>query len=339
LNVRELATEVGLDLVGAVPVGPSPTWHHYTDWVAHGYAAGMGYLMRPEAVRRRADPRHVMAEARTVLVVGASYAGPGAAPTPPLHGGVARYAWGADYHDGLLTRLKRLTELIDEAHPEPVSARCYVDTGPVLERAWAEAAGLGWAGKNTNLIHPRLGSFVFLGVALLDIEPPPAEAAKSAMPTCGSCSACMEACPTGAIVAPGVLDARRCLSYLTIEHRGAIPEELRTAMGTRVFGCDTCQDVCPWNRRVVTGFGGTLASDGVSLYLPELLTLDPEGFRARFRRSPIWRAKPAGLARNAAVALGNYGDAAARPFLVAAAEHHPEELVREHAAWALTRLS
>lgn len=343
--VEMLAREEGLDLAGVAPVGPSPFWDAYQAWIVAGHAAGMAYLTRPDAVQRRQDPRYVMPEAQSVLVVAASYAGPPAPALPPLHGRVARYAWGfdareGDYHLWLLARLKALVARLEAELGSPVASRCYVDTGPVLERAWAEAAGLGWAGKNTNLIHPRLGSYLFLGVALLDITFASAQlpSAQQTMPTCGTCTRCMDACPTGAIIAPHVIDARRCLSYLTVEHRGPIPVAYREAIGMRLFGCDTCQEVCPWNRQALISHAGAPAGASAALYLPELLTMDTETFRARFRHTSIWRATPEGLARNAAVVLGNLGDAAARPALTAASAHHPSSLVREHAAWALQRL-
>lgn len=339
-----LARDAGLDLVGAMPVGPSPRWEAYRAWLDKGYAAEMGYLARPDAVAKRRDPRRILPETKTVLVVAASYAGPPPPALAPLHGRVSRYAWGPppgyegglDYHRWVLQRLEDLIRAIEREAGEPFESRAYVDTGPVLERAWAEAAGLGWAGKNTNLIHPRLGSYVFLGVALLGIALP--RTPQGDLPSCGTCTRCIEACPTGAIVAPGVLNARRCLSYLTIEHRGAIPEALRAAMGTRLFGCDTCQEVCPWNRRAVAASADNPAPEFATLYLPDLLTLEAAEFRARFRQTAIWRATPEGLARNAAVVLGNLGDPAAEPHLAQAAAHHPSPLVREHAAWALEQL-
>ncbi|MBN1246281.1 MAG: tRNA epoxyqueuosine(34) reductase QueG, partial [Anaerolineae bacterium] len=305
--------------------------------------ADMGYLARSEAVARRRDPRQIMPEARTVLIVSASYAGAPMPPLPPLHGRVSRYAWGppsqaaADYHEWLLSRLNVLVEHLALALGRPIAARTYVDTGPVLERAWAVAAGLGWTGKSTALIHPQLGSYTFLGAALLDVELAPSP--RPTLPTCGTCTRCLEACPTGALVAPGVLDARRCLSYLTIENRGPIPEVFRSAMGVRVLGCDTCQEVCPWNRRPLGAHATDPVSPLATLCLPDLLHIDAEVFRARFRHTAIWRATPTGLARNAAIVLGNLGDPAARPHLARAAAEHPSAMVREHAAWALTQLN
>ncbi|MGC9347488.1 MAG: tRNA epoxyqueuosine(34) reductase QueG [Anaerolineae bacterium] len=335
-ELRTMATTSGLDLVGAVPAGPSPTWGKYKAWLEAGYAGGMDYLAREDAVHRRQDPRHILPEIQTVLVVAASYAGGPPPPLPPHHGRVSRYAWGEDYHRWMLRRLKALVSRIESRLSVPVKARTYVDTGPVLERAWAEAAGLGWTGKNTTLIHPALGSYIFLGVALLDVALPPTP--RPTLPNCGTCTRCIEACPTGALVAPGKLDARRCLSYLTIEHRGAIPRAYRRAMDTTVFGCDICQEVCPWNRRPLAAHQADPIPEHATLYLPDLLTMDKTAFHARFRRTPIWRATPEGLARNAAVVLGNLGDPSARPHLKRAAESHPSALVREHARWALGQI-
>lgn len=292
----------------------------------------MAYLARQDAVNRRADPRNILPETRSVLVVASSYAGAPHPELPPLHGRVSRYAWGEDYHRWLLRDLETLVQRLIAAHGD-FPYRCYVDTGPILERAWAQAAGLGWIGKNTNLIHPHLGSYLFLGVALLglDLEPTPAPH----LPDCGDCTRCIDACPTGALVAPGMLDARRCIAYLTIEHRGAIPAELRPLLGDRVFGCDTCQEVCPWNCKPLAAHAGLHAPPMATLDLPELLTMSETDFCARFRQTPLWRATWQGLARNAAVVLGNRQDPAARPILAHAAATHPSALVREHAAWAL----
>lgn len=336
VTLQALAHKHQLDLVGAVPVKRSATWDAYRRWLDQGYAGEMDrYLARPDAVARRADPRRILPETRTVLVVAASYAGPPHGQLPPLHGRVSRYAWGEDYHRWLKQRLDALVTSL-KGGLNPFQSRCYVDTAPVLERDWAQCAGLGWFGKNTMLIHPQLGSYTFLGVGLLGVmlEPTPVPP----MPDCGSCTRCLDACPTGALVAPRQLDARRCLSYLTIEHRGAIPESLRPKMGDWLFGCDVCQQVCPWNRKPLTRHAVEPSPPHASLYLPDLLMSEPEAFRARFRQTPIWRATPVGIARNAAVVLGNRGDPAALPYLRRAERAHPSPLVREHAAWAIDRL-
>ncbi len=332
-----LAAEAGLDLVGAVPVQPSPGWQAYADWASAGYAADMAYLTRTESVEKRRDPRSVMPTAKSVLVAAASYAGPVAPEADDLSGRVARYAWHADYHVWMLASLKQLVRSIEAETGVSVQSRCYVDTGPILERAWAQAAGLGWLGKNGCLIHPTLGSFLFLGVALVDIAL--TTAAHGTLPTCGSCTACLEACPTGALLSPGVLDARRCISYLTIEHRGDIPPELYAAMGDRVFGCDVCQDVCPWNRRAIGEHQSETAPSQASLHLPDLLEIDVESFRERFRSTSIWRATPEGLARNAAIVLSNSPNPSARAYLDAAAKNHPSPLVRRQASAAIAERS
>lgn len=334
--LQTLAAACDLDLVGVAEVGSTPSWDAYAAWIAQGHAAEMGYLARPDALHRRADPRHILPEARSVLVVAASYASGPLPPLPALHGRVSRYAWGEDYHRWLLCRLEALVAHI-HAEVGPGAARCTVDTGPVLERAWAVAAGLGWIGKNGCLIHPRLGSYIFLGVALMEAALPPTSPAPPGQ--CGDCTRCLDACPTGALVAPGVVDARRCLAYLTIEHRGAIPERWRAALGERVFGCDVCQEVCSWNRRALAACAESAPlAEEATLALPPLLRLTPDEFRARYRASAIWRATPAGLARNAAIVLGNRGDPAAIPALEEAAREHPGEVVREHAVWAIKRL-
>ncbi len=335
-ELAALAADLTIAAIGTAQVGPTPTWAAYQEWLARGYVADMRYLARPDAVSRRADPRNILPETRSVLVVAASYAG---APPPalsPLHGRVSRYAWGEDYHRWLLRDLETLVKRLAEAYG-PFPARCYVDTGPILERAWARTAGLGWIGKNTNLIHPRLGSYLFLGVALLGIELEPTPV--PALPDCGNCTRCLDACPTSALVAPGMLDARRCIAYLTVEHRGTIPEDLRPLLGDRIFGCDSCQDVCPWNRKPLTAHIEAPVSQTATLDLSRLLTMSEADFRACFRHTPLWRATWQGLARNAAVVLGNHKDPAARPALAHAAATHPSALVREHAVWALNQSS
>jgi len=335
--VQTAATEAGFDLVGVAQVGAAPRWSAYRDWVAQGYAGTLDYLTHSAAVKQRADPRVMLPEARAVLVVGAAY-GRAMPPEllPALHGRVSRYAWGEDYHRWLLRRLKALVRAL-QACVGPFPARCYVDTGPLLERAWAEAAGLGWIGKNALLLHPQVGSYFFLGVALLGVEVEPSP--PRCFPICGSCTRCLDACPTGALVAPGVVDARRCLAYLTVELRGAIPAALRPALGAQVFGCDLCQEACPWNYKVLQTCAAIPAPLEASLYLPALLTLESVEFRARFRQTALWRAAPEGLARNAAIVLGNRGDSAALPALCHASQTSPSDLVREAAAWAVARLS
>jgi epoxyqueuosine reductase len=334
-QVAEQAHRIGFELVGVTRPAPSDHTAFYANWLARDYHAEMGYLARPDAVEKRTDPRHVMSQTRSIVVVGMNYYTGGPSLTEGLWGRVSRYAWGTDYHTVMVERLRALAAWLTGQVGQPVAHREYVDTGPLLERELAQRAGLGWIGKNTNLIHPELGSYFFLGELLLDLELEPD--APFAADRCGDCTACLDACPTGALVAPRTLDARRCISYLTIEHRGSIPAEIRPLLGDRVFGCDTCQEACPWNRRFARparelAFAprpGQIAPD-----LIELLELDDDGFRARFRNTPLWRARRAGLARNAAVVLGNLGDPAAIPALGRALSD-PDPMVAEHAAWAL----
>jgi epoxyqueuosine reductase len=275
--------------------------------------------------------------ARSVLSVALQYDTPHdySNQASPDAGWIARYAWGDDYHDVMKAMLDRLAGRL-QAEMGPLQARTYVDTGPIGERAYAAAAGVGAWGKNTCLLHPEHGSWFFLGEVVTDLELAPDEPRPD---MCGSCTACLDACPTQAFPAPFVLDATRCISYLTIELKGSIAEEQRAGVGRHVFGCDICQDVCPWNRRrrrhgalPFEPRPGLVAPD-----LAELASLDLEQFRERFRRSPLKRAKRRGLLRNVAVALGNSGDLRRLPVLEAlAADADP--LVREHAQWAITRL-
>jgi epoxyqueuosine reductase len=261
--------------------------------------------------------------------------GPYSTDAPDGRGWIARYAWGDDYHDVMKRLLERLLERL-RAEAGEFEARAYVDTGPIVERAYAAAAGLGAWGKNTCLLHPEHGSWFFLGELVCALELAP-DAPRTDM--CGSCTACLDACPTGAFPAPYVLDATRCISYLTIELKGPIPEPQRAGLGRHAFGCDICQDVCPWNRRRRrTGPAAFAARPGLQAPdLAELAALDEAGFGARFRRSALKRAKRRGLLRNVAVALGNAGDPSKRPALERLARDE-DPLVREHAAWALARL-
>jgi epoxyqueuosine reductase len=329
LRIKAAANALGFDPVGITQVGPAATHDALLRWLERGFAGEMAYLERGAAKRK--DTALPFPVAKTAIVVALDYGG----AQPP--GPIARYARGGDYHDVMLARLadlhRRLEQIVDHA----VSAKAYVDTGPILERDLAQRAGLGWIGKNTNLINPERGSFFFLGVLLTDLDlasDTPFEADR-----CGTCTRCLDACPTGAFVEPRVLDATRCISYLTIEHRTSIAMELRPLMGELVYGCDICQDVCPWNQRFAHGTGDAALAprpENVNLGATDLLQLDDAGFRSRFRGSPVTRAKRRGLARNAAVAIGNRRDPADIPALTAALGD-PEPLVREHAAWALAQ--
>jgi epoxyqueuosine reductase len=322
--------------VGIARADAPPELAAFGEWVGRGFAGEMGYLT--SQVAKRSDLRAAFPWARSVLCVGLQYDTPAPYSTqaPGNRGWIARYAWGDDYHDVMKAMLGRLAVRL-EAEAGSFQWRAYVDTGPLVERAFAAAAGLGAWGKNTCLLHPEHGSWFFLGEVVTDLD----LAADSPRPDmCGSCTACLEACPTGALPAPFVLDATRCISYLTIEVKGEVPEGRRAGLGRHVFGCDICQDVCPWNRKrrhsgpaAFAPREGALAPD-----LRDLASLDPAAFRERFRKSPVKRAKRRGLLRNVAVALGNSGDAGNRPLLETLARDE-DPLVREHAEWGLARLS
>jgi epoxyqueuosine reductase len=290
----------------------------------------MGYLARGRA--ERLDPARLLPGARSVVAVALGYK---PAAEDPRRQGVASYARGRDYHDVMRERLDELAESVRELAGRDVGTRVAVDTSAVLERDLAARAGLGWIGKNTNLLAPELGSLFFIGVVLTTI----ALVSDGPLPDrCGTCTACLEACPTQAFVTPYVLDARRCISYLTIEHRGAIDEDLREGIGDWLFGCDVCQDVCPWNAKARPAREPTFTPTAPMEPLTELLSFTPEAFRARFRGSAMSRAKRAGLLRNAALVLGNRADAGAVPALVEAMAD-PEPIVRDAARWALGKVA
>ena len=334
-RLKAQAYGVGFDLAGVVRLTASPTFGRFQQWLDAGHAGEMAYMAR--ATPGRADPRAHLPPARSALVVALNYGG--TQPTGP----VARYARGDDYHDVMLAKLRMLETTLRADSGDDVWVRSYVDTGPFLERDLARQAGLGWFGKNTTLIHPKLGSFFVLGTLFtsVDLEPDePFEADR-----CGTCTRCIDACPTQAFVRPHELDARRCISYLTIELRGEIPVQLRSSLGSLLFGCDICQDVCPWNVRFSRDLTersleprATLAHQDARTLARDVLAMTDEDFRATFKGSPVKRAKRRGLARNAAVVLGNVGTAEDVPAL-AHSLADPEPLVRQHAAWALGRLA
>lgn len=328
-TIAARARAMGFAHAGCAPLGPLPRAAFVARWLADGRAGDMRYLERRAA--ERADPRRAFPWARSVI----SLALPYRPPPPPsddwrtaLRGRVAAYAAGPDYHDHALARAERLAAALVDVFP---GARflAYVDTGPIVERTWAERAGVGWIGRNTLVLDRRLGSYFFLVDLVTDLELDPAPAP---IDHCGTCTRCVRACPTGALEDGYTMDPRRCLSYLTIEHRGPIPPALRPALENWIFGCDVCQEVCPWN-----GTPGSEPADELAPALVPLLALDAAGFAARFGGTAIRWTKRRGLLRNVAVALGNSGNPAALPAL-AAALADPEPLVRGHAAWALGRL-
>lgn len=331
--VKAQAYGLGFDLVGITSLGPVATAPEFDKWISRGYAGDMAYL--PLWAAERHDTTLPFEGATSAIVVGLNYGGTSAS------GPIARYARGDDYHDIMREMLDALHSWIEAHLGSATRAKSYVDTGPILERDLARKAGLGSQAKNTNLINPSIGSFFFIGSLFIDLEldaDPPFEADR-----CGTCTRCIEACPTAAIVEPRVLDATRCISYLTIETKGEIPVELREAVGDRLYGCDICQDVCPWN----VSFARDVSHDALAARTSldrdprtlarSILSMNQEEFSATFRRSAIKRAKLRGLKRNAAVVLGNIGSAADGDVLAAAMDD-PEPLVREHAAWALSRI-
>ena len=340
-RVKGLALAVGFDLAGVARAESTPETEFLREWLARGYAGEMTYLER--RVEERIDPRRLLEGARSVVAVGLVYDPGGACEPKPGTGEVARYAGGEDYHTVLRERLRALEAGIEALAARPLRTRSYVDTGPVAERVFAAYAGLGWIGKNTCLIHPRLGSYVFLAVLVTDLELAPDAREPD---HCGSCRACLDACPTDAFAAPYVLDATRCISYTTIEARGPIAPGLREAHGDRLFGCDICQEVCPWNlrerRRVPAdplGLRARLAPRSAWLRpsLVWVLGLTEEAWREVTRKTALRRTKHRGLLRNALVAAGNSGDVALAPHVRRHAEG-PDPLLAEHARWALERL-
>jgi epoxyqueuosine reductase len=297
-RIKQRATALGFDPVGVTRLGPASTWERFSRWLERGFAGEMTYLARGADKRR--DSSLPFPGARSAVVVALDYGGKQPA------GPIARYARGDDYHDVMVARLQALHVWLERELGRRVPGKSYVDTGPILERDLAQHAGLGWIGKNTMLINPRRGSFFFLGALLLDLELEPD--APFETDRCGTCTRCLDACPTQAFVEPRVMDATRCISYLTIEHRSDIAEELQPLMGELIYGCDVCQDVCPWNQKFATELGDPALAprpENVAPNPAELVDLTDEQFRARFKGSPIKRAKRAGLARNAAIALKN----------------------------------
>ncbi|MCO5353104.1 MAG: tRNA epoxyqueuosine(34) reductase QueG [Bryobacteraceae bacterium] len=338
-DVGVAARACGFELWGVARAARVGAFGFYEDWVAGGMAGPMGYLTDHRAGVRE-DPRRVLASAKSVLCVGKLYktkdveVGPG-------RGRVSRYAWGAeDYHDVMRRDLEEMVKMLEGAWGA-FEWRICVDTAPVLERALAREAGLGWIGRNTCLINEPLGSWFFLGEVLVSVDLP---AGGAPADRCGTCRRCIDACPTEALVAgPGApgpewqLDGRRCISTLTIEQRGPVEEELRAGVGTHLFGCDICQEVCPWNRRSPSTLEAGFQPVDAAPELEELAMMTAEEFRARFRRTPLWRAKYQGLLRNVAVAMGNSGDGRHRAALERLAGSG-DAVVEEHARWALKRL-
>jgi epoxyqueuosine reductase len=351
-QIAALAQDAGFSRAGIAPIPPPgddvSELNHFEPWIERGYAGEMEYLKRRDEANRllRSSLRIAVPWARSVIVCAANYnaeAPKSIDPASPESGWIARYAWTgysgqpSDYHDVLLHRLQELEQSLQQALG-PFQARCYVDTGPLVERVYAKYAGIGWIGKNTCILNQELGSWFFLGVIITGLELPSATRLPIAEDRCGSCTRCIDACPTGALVAPYQMDARLCIAYLTIEKRGPIAEPLRAQMGRQVFGCDICQDVCPWNRRAPVSEDAELAvrTELVNPALAWLAELDVESFRSLFRHSPVQRTKLSGLLRNVAIAMGNSGLVSYVPKLEEWAAS-PEPVLAEAAQWALAR--
>jgi epoxyqueuosine reductase len=342
--IKGRALELGFDAVGITLAEPGKHFPFFLEWLAAGYHGEQSYLARPDRLARRQDLEVILPGVQSLVIVGAHY-GP-RAPSPDLdskdpdRGRISIYARGRDYHDVMLERLETLLTQFRQQAGRDVRGRTYVDTGPLLERDHALQAGLGFFGKNCNLIQPRRGSWLFLGVLMLDVhldEDRPANRIPDPRETrCGTCERCLNACPTGALLRPYTLDSRRCISYLTTALKGTIPRELRPLMGNWVFGCDICQQVCPWNRFSRPGpLFDTMTPE--SSHLAKLMTLSEDDFQARFGHTPIDHIKRPRFLRNVAVALGNWGSPEATPVLARAIED-PQPLIREHAAWALGQI-
>jgi epoxyqueuosine reductase len=344
-EVRELARECGFELAGVAAAEPLPDHDWYREWVDAGFAGEMSYLAGRRAEVRR-DPRELLASARSVICVGRLYNTPWPYSTrfsDEERGWISRYAWGSDYHDEMRRGLERLDAALRERAGAGYQSKICVDTAPLLERSYARMAGLGWIGKNTCLINQESGSWFFLGELLVSMKlapdaPPPDR--------CGTCTRCIDACPTNAIVpGPGrpeacptyAIDSRLCISYFTIELRGSVPEERRAGMGPHVFGCDICQDVCPWNRRAPETAREEYEPSRFAPRLEEMAAITAEEFRRMFAGTPVSRARYAGFLRNVAIAMGNSGLEAFRAPL-AKLTGCGDPVVAEHAAWALQRL-
>lgn len=340
--VKQAARDAGFDLCGVAPVHDFAELAHFAEWIAAGYAGEMEYLKSQDesGKLRRASLQRAIPWARSVIVCAINYntAHPYSTQVNrPGHGWISRYAWGSDYHDSLLLRLCEVEARIKEAaKPDAIETRCYVDTGPLVERVYAKYAGVGWLGKNTCLINQKTGSWLFLGVIITSLELTPDLPASD---RCGTCTRCIDACPTQALLAPYQLDSNKCISYLTIEMRDEIPEELREGIGRQVFGCDICQDVCPWNRKAPTTDNPEFQSRP-GLFNPALAWLaeiNEEDFRTAFRGSAIKRTKRRGIRRNALIAIGNNGNPEMLP-IVERASRDPDVVISSAAKWAKQRL-
>jgi epoxyqueuosine reductase len=343
--IKQTARDAGFDASGVAPVRDFPELERFPEWIEKGRAGEMKYMeARDESGQlKRASLKSAAPWARSVIVCVVNYntAHPYSTQcTDPQHGWIARYAWGKeDYHDSVLRKLRGIEARLKEFADAEMTSRCYVDTGPLVERVYAKYAGVGWIGKNTCIINQKLGSWLFLGVILTSLELD-SEADLPAADRCGTCTRCIDACPTDALLGPYQLDATKCISYLTIEKRGEIPEDMREGIGRHIFGCDICQDVCPWNRKAPASSAPEFQPRAgfVNPALTWLAEISEEEFREKFRGSAIRRTKRTGIRRNAAIALGNSGDENFLPLLETLVNDE-DPIVREHAQWAKQRLS
>jgi epoxyqueuosine reductase len=341
--VKQSARDAGFELAGIAPVRDFPELAHFPDWIASGHAGEMHYLAsRNDAGElKRAALRSAVPWARSVIVCAINYntAEPYSTEMKdPARGWISRYAWSReDYHETVMKKLRTVEAALRAAFTDhDFETRCYVDTGPLVERVYAKHSGVGWIGKNTCILNQKLGSWLFLGVILTSLE---IATDLPAPDRCGTCTRCIDACPTDALLSPYQLDSNRCISYLTIEKRGAIPEDLRAGMSRHVFGCDICQDVCPWNRKAPTTENPEFQPRAglVNPALDWLAEMTADEFRDTFRRSPIRRTKLHGMRRNAIVAMGNSGNKAFLPILRKLSEDE-DAVIAEHARWALNQL-
>lgn len=337
-DLKTQAHQLGFELVGITPASPPPTHASFLEWLSQGYAGEMEYLEKHK--QARSHPESILPGAKSIIMLGISYHQPELrnAPVPPLHGKIASYALGSDYHQILWDKVNSLADWLKSRQPA-AATRGIVDTAPLLERDYARMAGLGWFGKNTMLINKHQGSFFFIASLLTDLT---LDYDQPHLPShCGTCTACLDACPTQAFPEPGKLDATRCISYLTIELKGPVLEEHKKDTGHWLFGCDICQDVCPWNRKAPAGKEPALLADKYlqsgTLNLLELFTYTPEQWRLQFRHTALWRAKRNGLLRNACLVLGNEMNMAAYPHLKQAMQDE-DEGVRDAATWACRRM-
>lgn len=342
-RLKSKAIELGFNIVGITRAQPSPSLKAYFAWIEAEMHGKMGYMARPDRQARRQDLNVILPNAQSMILVGLDYR---TLPVPddilhdPSRGRIASYAWGADYHDIMTPRLEQFAEWLRNETGIDINHRVYVDTGAILERSHAQQAGMGFIGKNTMLINPRHGSYFFLGEILTDLQFDAYDTPHKAT-MCGNCTRCLVACPTDAFPEPYVLDAKRCISYLTIEHKGWIDHTLRPLIGNWVYGCDICQDVCPWQRFSIPTDEQTFYPADMNYTAPkllDLLQLTTDTFREQYQHSPIYRIRRHRLVRNACIAVGNWGDQIAIPYLETLLDdEHP--IVRGHSAWALAQIT